>query len=246
MKEKICLIAGCSHAAGSEIDGTEDSVYNRDHSFGNLFAQKIGYRPVNISSHASSNHSIARSVLEWFDRCYNSETMDVFLLVAWTESTRIDMPVEWPVPYEMWNPTIDFQTEAGKNYIRINLGYKGSHDREIPIIRDAHNFIASYPNFFEIINANLVLQLQYFCKSKNINYMMCNTMHMFTPTDHINFYVRLMDHDRYYSILDVGNSFYFKYKNLGYVNSKAKYWHHGEEPHQLYSKDLYNFYLGKY
>ena len=31
-KEKILLIAGCSHAAGSEIDGDEDSQYNRDHS----------------------------------------------------------------------------------------------------------------------------------------------------------------------------------------------------------------------
>ena len=39
--EKIMLIAGCSHAAGSEIDGTEDSVYNRQHSFGALLAVKM-------------------------------------------------------------------------------------------------------------------------------------------------------------------------------------------------------------
>ena len=26
-KEKIALIAGCSHSAGSEIDGSEDSLF---------------------------------------------------------------------------------------------------------------------------------------------------------------------------------------------------------------------------
>ena len=36
-------------------------------------------------------------------------------------------------------------------------------------------------------------------------------------------------------------SFYWKYKNLGYNNEKAKYWHHGEEAHSLYAEELYNF-----
>ena len=36
MKEKIMLIAGGSDLAGSEIDGSDDSYYNRDNSFGNL------------------------------------------------------------------------------------------------------------------------------------------------------------------------------------------------------------------
>lgn len=39
MKEKIMLVTGCSHAGGSEIDGTEDSAYNREHSFGNVLGK---------------------------------------------------------------------------------------------------------------------------------------------------------------------------------------------------------------
>ena len=77
MKEKILLIAGCSHAAGSEIDGTEDSSYNRQYSFGNLLANKLGCRAINISSSASNNQCIARTILEWFSECYNSEIMDL-------------------------------------------------------------------------------------------------------------------------------------------------------------------------
>jgi hypothetical protein len=59
MKERVLLIAGCSHAAGSEIDGTEDSIYNRQHSFGNLLAEKLGRRPINIASSAANNQCIA-------------------------------------------------------------------------------------------------------------------------------------------------------------------------------------------
>ena len=36
MTEKILLIAGCSHTGGSEIDGSQDSKYNRINSFGGI------------------------------------------------------------------------------------------------------------------------------------------------------------------------------------------------------------------
>ena len=39
-KEKILLIAGCSHTAGSEIDGNEDSTYNRENSYGGLIVRR--------------------------------------------------------------------------------------------------------------------------------------------------------------------------------------------------------------
>jgi len=64
MKKKIMLIAGCSHTAGSEIDGTEDSKYNRLHSYGGILAEKMGYIPVNIAEPGSTNSTIARSVLQ--------------------------------------------------------------------------------------------------------------------------------------------------------------------------------------
>ena len=41
------LIAGCSHTAGSEIDGTQDSVHNRQNSYGNLVAKNLGLVPIN-------------------------------------------------------------------------------------------------------------------------------------------------------------------------------------------------------
>ena len=74
-KEKIMLIAGCSHTAGSEINGLEDSVYNRQKSYGNQLAYKMGYTPVNIAEPGSTNPTIARSILQWFSEKYNSVTI---------------------------------------------------------------------------------------------------------------------------------------------------------------------------
>jgi len=88
------LIAGCSHAAGSEIDGTGDSKYNRQHSFGNLLAEKLGYRPINIAVTAATNMGIARSVLQWFSEQYDPAVQEVFVLIAWAECSRMEMPVK--------------------------------------------------------------------------------------------------------------------------------------------------------
>ena len=86
------LIAGCSHAAGSEINGLEDSVYNRQHSFGNLVAFNYGYRPINIAQNGMTNSGITRSILKWIEKFYDPSKMEVFVLVSWTESTRLEIP----------------------------------------------------------------------------------------------------------------------------------------------------------
>lgn len=74
---------------------------------------------------------------------------------------------------------------------------------------------------------------------------MCNTLHMFSPlsvgTRQLKFYLTKFNKKRYIKFLDNSESFYTKYKNLGYKNPKAKYWHHGEEPHQLYADVLCKF-----
>ena len=54
-RRRIALIAGCSHAAGHEIDGSFDSSYNRDHSYGNQLAKRMNRQPVNIACGGLSN-----------------------------------------------------------------------------------------------------------------------------------------------------------------------------------------------
>ena len=86
---KTCLIAGCSHTAGSEIDGDTDSPFNRQHSYGNLLANKLGYTPINIAVSGYTNSAIARSVLEY---CSEHDTSDLSVVIGWSESSRIEAP----------------------------------------------------------------------------------------------------------------------------------------------------------
>lgn len=240
--KKIMLIAGCSHASGSEIDGTQDSVYNRQHSFGNQLAIKMGYEAVNIASPSSTNHTILRSVIEWFSDQYDSTTMEVFVVVAWTESTRMEIPVEKICWYEQHTPHADWFAISSRHFNRLNQGYEGGNAEEKAMMPYYHKFMATHESYLEIQSANAVLQLQYFFNMHKVGYIMCNTMHMFNAKNlHVNFYLSQIDDTKYMNIRDTDTAFYWKYRNAGYTNPKAMYWHHDETPHSLYATELYNF-----
>lgn len=244
-REKIMLIAGGSDVAGSEIDGTDDSYYNRDHSFGNLLATRLGYRPLNIAITGATNSSIMRSIVEWFHTQYNAETMDVFVLIGWTESTRMEIPWTKPTAWDAYNKYANWFSNSAVDYLRVNASWKGTYEEEQVAIAECHKIMARYGNVLELQSANFILTIQFLLKSMKIPYVMCNTLHMFSPltvaTRHLKFYLTKFDKKRYISYMDNGESFFTKYKNLGYTNPNAKYWHHGEEPHELYAKVLYKF-----
>lgn len=238
---KIGLVVGCSHSAGSEIDGNEDSTYNRNHAFGSLLVSKLGYEPLNISLSGSANSGIARSILQWFKTEYNPDEMDVFVCIGWTESSRLEIPRM--CNYTEGNKAVPWYDESANSYWRINFGWEGNNDEERAVIPKYHEFMAENQLILENWVATDVLMIQYFLKSLNIPYVMCNTMYMFTPNEHFTQYlVNNIDETHYYNLrTDESESFYWKYRNLGYENTKAKYWHHNEEPHRLFAEELYNF-----
>lgn len=232
------LIAGCSHTAGSEIDGSADSEYNRNLSYGNTLAMLMGYRPINIAVCGYTNGAIARSVLEWFNKNYDP-SIEVFVLVGWTESARIEAPFPFPTWHQEVNGKYcDWFSNSSTDFLQINAHHKAYSEREKEIQTDYQKFVVRYPEYLEIVSANLLLQLQYFFKYKKVQYLMCNTTYMFSPENekYLKCYIENIDATSYYQ-----EEFYKKYKNLGYINTQALYGHHGEEPHKLYAQELLNF-----
>jgi hypothetical protein len=237
------LIAGCSHTAGSEIDGETDSPYNRQHSYGNLLANKLGYAPVNIAVCGYTNSAIARSVLEWFSQ-HDTTDLDIFVLVGWTESVRIEAPFEFPTWHNKLNGQYcDWFSESSTDFLQITVLHKGYSDREKDIQEDYQTFMVRQSPYLEVVSANLVLQLQYFLKHKNVPYLMLNAGYMFSESNqkYLKVYHQMIDKNRYYKFDNNHESFYSKFKRLGYKNNIAKYDHHGEEPHNLYSEELYKY-----
>ena len=236
------LIAGCSHAAGSEINGQEDSVYNRQHSFGALTARHLGYRPVSIAKNGMTNPGIARSILNWFLHNYDPEKMEVFVLVAWTESTRMEIHTGEMYGYNLSSKAADWYDKTADRYLRITFGWDGSTPEEKAIVPKYHRFMSENEKFLETFTMQLVLQLQFFFNSKNVKYLMCNSSHVFSKdSSHLVDYCKLVDNTKYFNMLQQDEAFYTKYKNLGYKNDKAKYWHHDEIPHKLYAEELIQF-----
>jgi|TARA_B110000977_G_scaffold169704_1_gene219843 hypothetical protein len=246
VKDKILLIAGCSHTGGSEIDGSQDSAYNRENSFGGVLAKKLGRRSINTAMVSMGNRAIVRSVLDWFDKFYHAESMDVMVLVGWSENIRIDFPNPFPIDYKQANLHADYYTSVNQDFMQINAGWAGGNDFERENIPYWHEYQAKHEFMCELECANTILQLQYFLNSKDIDYLMCNTMKMFSPENkHLQFYINLIDQTKYMDLLDNDAAFFWHYRNAGYENPKAKYWHHNEEPHRLFAEKLFNFYSAR-
>ena len=240
-RERIMLVTGCSHAAGHEIDGEQDSAYNRANSFGSKLANSLGYTPVNMALGGQSNPSITRGILEWFHKVYDPELHDVFVLVSWTESSRMDVPGPFSISHLSGNPHAQWYARVNSSFVQINSGWKGGNLREQEFVAPYHEFQAMNLKYLQIISANCALQLQYFFQSRNIRYVMCNTMQMFDPDAYVGTYLKHIDQTHYIDMLDNSKAFYWYYRNLGFNNPKAKYWHHDEVPHDLYAQKLLAF-----
>jgi hypothetical protein len=241
MIENILLVAGCSHAAGYEMDGSEDSVFNRQHSFGNVLGSKLGYRAVNIAFPAACNSTIARGVIEWFTTEYDPTAMKVFVLVGWTDATRMELPSRHKAPYNTTYPFGDWCSHTVEDYQRILLGYHGYTTTEQRFIKNYHNFIMINEQYLQIASVNLMLQLQYFFSMRQVNYLMCNAISSPTRNKCLNFYLDQIDITRYRELTNPKETFYVKYRDAGYSNPLAKYWHHSEIPHALYAEELLKF-----
>lgn len=246
MSKKL-LIVGCSHAAGFEIDGGLDSANNRSKSFGNILAHHLEREPINIAVGGASNQTISRNVLEYITERNPGENL--FVLIAWSESIRIEVPILEDKRYQSYhlgNLNSDDFFKTNNKYLMINPSYVGKDVWHRITVPQYQRFIAKNTSYLEIYSANLVLMMQSFFKSKNIEYMMCNTMHMFSGGDFLDLYYKNIDASRYLDFSDNSKAFYQKYKDLGYKNPNAVYWHHGEEAHRLYADELLKFYNENY
>jgi hypothetical protein len=245
---KKLLIVGCSHAAGFEINGGFDSDTNRSKSFGNILAHHMDRKPINIAVGGASNQTITRNTLEYITDRHREED-DLFVLIAWSESVRLEIPIIEKSKYQSYNlgnfSSDDF-FETNNRYLMVNLSSVGKDIYQSIAVPQYQRFITENTCFMEIYSANLVLMLQNFFKSKNIEYMMCNTLHMFSDNEFMNVFKQNIDVKKYYMFDNNELSFWYRYKNLGFKNANAKYWHHGEDAHRLYADELFAFYNKNY
>ncbi|NBO99874.1 MAG: hypothetical protein EBU90_07065 [Proteobacteria bacterium] len=238
---KILLISGCSHAAGAEIDGSKDSKFNREFSFGNQLARLLGRKPVNVASSGGTNATILRSIMHWIQE--NTNEQDVMVLASWTESTRMEIPISYEKTsdWEKEGNYADYASPHNKHFVKLNMGWKGLNDWEKEIIERVYPIMVFHELYLQISCAHIVLALHNFLKNKQIPHLMTNSMYMFNDDFRLDPYLSEIAPKNYYMMRDNEQCFYQKYKNLGYTNPKATYWHHGPDAHEAYAKELYTY-----
>ena len=241
------LIAGCSHAAGSEIDGNLSSPDNRKASFGNQLARMIDHEPINIARNGSSNSAIHRSVLNWFT--LNKDIIEninnnIFVLVNWAESCRIEAPVPHSIGINQ-DTCADWADPSFLDSLQVNAAtdFNTVAHQERNQFATAQKYMVNSEEAVEILTAKDVLSLQYFFKAEGIRYLMTNSGIAFNNRNmkHLKPYLTKIDASRYYKYRDNDFGFYEKYRQAGLTNPNAKYGHHGADAHLSRATDLHNY-----
>ena len=241
------LIAGCSHAAGSEIDGNLSSTDNRKASFGNVLAGMIDHEPINIARNGSSNSAIHRSVLNWFT--LNKDIVEninnnIFVLVNWAESCRIEAPVPHSIGINQ-DTCADWADPSFLDSLQVNAAtdFNTVAHQERNQFAIAQRYMVNSEEATEILTAKDALSLQYFFKAEGIRYLMTNSGIAFNNRNmkHLKPYLTKIDSKRYYKYRDNDFGFYEKYKQEGMLNPNAKYGHHGADAHLSRASDLLNY-----
>ena len=169
------------------------------------------------------------------------------VLVAFTELTRLDVPSPYKVWYGEMNPAVNWYNGHMDEFLQVNSGWEGANPEERAIIKYWHDYQVRHEKMMWLQTINLQWGLQSYLKLENIPYTFCNTMYMYPNRQHegFNHYCGQdwahIDESNYLYARNNSKCFYWYYKNLGYENPLAKYWHHAEEPHALYADVLYDF-----
>ena len=168
--------------------------------------------------------------------------MNVNVLVSWTEPTRLEVPSESERNYQSASHATDWYEKGSDYFYKVIIGWNGGDDEEQKHTPNLHKFMVDHQPYLEYQTYQLILQIQYLLQAHKIPYMMLNAMPFFLDDiNAIKNLLPLVDDNKYYQLNNKDEAFYQKYQRLGYVNEKAKYWHHGEEPHKLFAEELINF-----
>ena len=233
----VALIAGCSHTAGFEIDGTEDSEHNRQHSWGNQLAHMLGMEPVNLAIGGASNPAIMRQVTDYLHR-QDTVPQNFFVIIGWTECLRTELPSGWDVDVRDNNSAVHHFTHSILPFLQINPGWQGNTEYERDTLRYWHRHMVEWEDIFAVHSIQTALATQWYLESVRIPYVMCNTMWNWKLNRYTESYVNKIHQTRYYQYGNDAECFYDAMKPKYGENPLAQYGHLGVEAHTAQAQRL--------
>jgi hypothetical protein len=224
---------GCSHTAGSMIDGKNGtSWYNKQHSFGGLLAKKYGMNHYSLGLPGGSNQYIYRATIRFINNFMHPHD-DYIFLIGWTSTNRIEMryPDNTPYVHKVVGDFLDTK------YVPFTIGtdprlYLSTELKAMEKLTP----LLFYENQLESDWAVYAYTLQKLFARKKIKYYMFNTCHDLPVNQDNEKIVQKFDINLYYKPTDFDSSMLYWALNRGF--EKTSCWHLQADGHAAWADHL--------
>lgn len=241
--ERVLVINGCSHSAGSEIPGRwiGDGRECRDNSFGALLAKRLDRKPIHLAIPGGSNDWISRTSMSWvgdnFEKIKNNE-LDVLFLVHWTGAER------WEYRFSesaFETPFVDHDHDTF--YRNLTIGHNqvdSLNDFSKSVYKTFTKMFASSQDFWSDNKMRNVISLQSFLQVMKIPYWFGNAFDSFVQTKTSASMTKLIDRTYFPYADNIEKSYYWFCREAGFENQDEKniLWHLGGKAHEYYANFL--------
>lgn len=234
------LINGCSHTAGSEIEGSGigEGNYNRDNCFGAKLARKLGVVYTNIALPGASNDYINRSTAMWILDNPGLAKRTLFL-IHWTGSSRSELFTDQIETNSYWN-FLPYVSDTNVGHIHPDHHapiFPTDMERDVNnlskylFLNDTHWEVNRYLN---IINLQTILEMQ------ELPYIFGNGFQACAKGSRYDYYSNKINKSKFLDYNDETRSFFQHCLDAGFSIDGQQFWHHKKEAHEYWATLLYH------
>jgi len=236
LSDKKYLVAiGCSHMAGSEIEGpgyTDRSKINLLKAWPGIIAKHYNLNYINQSQPGGSNDYLLRQTVEfvakWIEQ--GRDTSELFIVLGWTTNERIEFT--WEGKHIHWangsNPKAFMHGPTGEGWDFTNW-YKA-----LQLYHTDYDF-GFYKKIINMITANS------FLKMHGINHIQVSNCARIVGDEFKHFNWTSLEHSFPNDVFfEKYNSFIQRYEET-HKEHFTDWMHADQEIHSLYAKDLIQF-----
>ena len=238
-KFKHIFINGCSHTAGSEIEGSAlgDTEYNREHCFGAQLARRLGVDYTNNALPGGSNDYIFRTTNFWIQDNIELAKQSLFL-INWTGAARAEYFHNGVDDNNWFWMQIPFVPDENVGHLHPNyFSYVDKQDSANAKAVSRHLFMSE--THWEINRYMNILNLQSMLKVHDIPYIFKNSLEFCSKNTRFQYYSSRIDTRNYKGYNDQSESFFEHCLDAGFSIKGQALHHHKIEAHTYWADKLF-------
>lgn len=247
MSKGTIIGVGCSHTAGSEIDGWGDSEYNRNHSFVAKLAEKLDYDHINLGICGGSNKLIYLNTLKALSDIEtnskklapNGKDHKYLFLIGWTSINRTELRYSDDNKF-VWShcgPASKLDQKIIPWCTGSSLNLIGQRDIR-HLLQQFDHLLVDHKLMTQFFSAH-VYSLQKILKSSGHQWYMFNAAEPHPIIEENEDLVKCFDFTRYHNPFEKTSTFYWYCRDVLGFQNVGRYWHLGEEAHVAWANFLY-------